>query len=150
MNSLPTPTTNRTSPGRSLLLLVVVLLILLPLAACTADGSFGLDPETPVFELEVSDERFRVAVTDPQEVVRFQARLQSGQEGVVSGTLLPGPGGVNGGWSWHLDPTTVHVADLAIEVCDGRPSMVEDDLTYWLQTVGRFCPWGAVVVARVR
>lgn len=150
MNSLQTPTPNRTSPGSALLLVVVVLLILLPLAACTVDGSFGLDPETPVFELEVSDELFRVAVTDPEEVARLQARLQSGQEGVVSGTLLPGPGGVNAEWSWHLDPTTVHVADVAIEVCDGRPSMVEADLTYWLQTVGRFCPWGAVVVARIR
>jgi hypothetical protein len=26
--------------------------------------------------------------------------------------------------------------------------MVEDDLEYWLESVGRFCPWGAKVVER--
>ena len=41
------------------------------------------------------------------------------------------------------------VPDFAVEVCDGRPSMVEADLSYWLDTVGRFCPWGATVVERL-
>ena len=39
--------------------------------------------------------------------------------------------------------------DFAVEVCDGRPSMVEADVSYWLDTVGRFCPWGATVVERL-
>jgi hypothetical protein len=42
-----------------------------------------------------------------------------------------------------MDPETVHVADMAIELCDGRPSMVQSDLSYWIGTVGQFCPWGA-------
>lgn len=149
MNSLPTDTRDRTSSGGALLVLVLLLLVLLPLAACSADGSFGLEPGTPVFEIAVSGERFRVAVTDPTQVSAFEARRASGVVGVISGELLPGPGGVNTGWSWHLDPTTTHVADVAIEVCDGRPSMVEADLSYWLQAVGAFCPWGAKVVARI-
>jgi hypothetical protein len=36
-----------------------------------------------------------------------------------------------------------------MELCDGRPSMVEADLPYWLGTVKRFCPWGAKVVGEV-
>ena len=60
--------------------------------------------------------------------------------------LYAGDGGFNSPWSWHLDPATIEVPDLAIEVCDGRPSMVEADLPYWLSSVKAFCPWGARVV----
>ena len=70
--------------------------------------------------------------------------------GVVSGTLRAGDGDFNAPWSWHWEPESVHTPDLAIEVCDGRPSMVEDDLAYWLGTVKQFCPWGARVVRRER
>ncbi|MGH7539534.1 MAG: hypothetical protein ACRELC_00890, partial [Gemmatimonadota bacterium] len=59
-------------------------------------------------------------------------------------------GGFNTRWSWHLDPATVHAPDAAIGLCDGRPSLVEADLDYWIETVGQFCPWGARVVARTQ
>jgi hypothetical protein len=38
---------------------------------------------------------------------------------------------------------------VSIELCDGRPAMVEADLNYWLTRVGSFCPWGARVVAEL-
>ena len=37
-----------------------------------------------------------------------------------------------------------------VELCDGRPSFVEDDLDYWLDTVKQYCPWGVEVAARLR
>jgi hypothetical protein len=101
----------------------------------------------PSFIVEVSGESFRVHVSTPQQVQAFRARLQSGVRGVISGELLQGSGGFNAPWRWHLDPATVHVADIAIELCDGRPSLVEADLSYWLASVRRFCPWGAKVVS---
>jgi hypothetical protein len=131
----------------TLLALVAVLLVLLGLVAC-ADTSVALDDAAPVFVIEVSGEEFRVQVTDPVESARLQARLASGESGVLSGAILPGSGGVNAPWSWHLDPTSVHAPDASIELCDGRPSMVEADLDYWIETVGQFCPWGARVVRR--
>lgn len=110
------------------------------------------DPVFPeegvVFTVEVSGEEFRALVTDPEVAADLTARLQAGVEGVLSGELVAGDGGFNAPWSWHWDPQSVHAAELAIEVCDGRPSMVEEDLSYWLGTVERFCPWGARVVAR--
>lgn len=133
--------------ARALLLLVLVLLLLLPLAGC-ADTQLTAPGEPPTFVVEVSGERFRVQVTDPVEIQRFHARILTGSEAPISGDLLPGTGGFNAPWHWHLDPTTVHVADLTMEVCDGRPSMVEDDLDYWFDSVGRFCPWGARVIRR--
>jgi hypothetical protein len=38
------------------------------------------------------------------------------------------------------------IPDVATEVCDGRPSDVQGDRDYWVNTVGRFCPWAAKVV----
>jgi hypothetical protein len=110
-----------------------------------------LGPEADaVFEIEVVGERFRVGVQEPAQVDSFAARLASGAEGNISGTLAAGPGGVNEPWGWHLLPASVHVADMTAEVCDGRPSFVEEDLDYWLGTVKQYCPWGVKVVARVR
>jgi hypothetical protein len=127
----------------------VLLIILLGASIATCQDAAGPEPEA-VFELRVVDETFRIGVNDPAQIDSFAARLASGAEGNLNGELLPGDGGVNEPWSWHLDPETVRVADLTMEVCDGRPSMVEGDLDYWLETVERYCPWGARVVARVR
>src|SRR5687768_1130060 len=107
---------------------VMIALGLLPLAC-----GEPLGPEAEaVFEVEVVEERFRVGVNDPAQVDSFAARLASGFEGNISGTLVAGPGGVNAPWGWHLDPGSVHVADVTAEVCDGRPSFVEAELDYWL------------------
>ena len=126
---------------------LLALAVGLWLGAC--DESIIGPPEgAAVFEIEVSGEVFRAAVMDTAEIRLLEARLQSQQRGVVSGELLPGDGGFNSGWGWHLDPQSVHVADLAIELCDGRPSMVQENLSYWIGTVHQYCPWGARVVAR--
>ena len=101
-------------------------------------------------EIEVSGEVFTAAVMDSVQARLLSERLASGARGVVSGDLLPGDGGFNGGWGWHWDPESVHVADMAIELCDGRPSMVQADLPYWIGTVQQYCPWGAKVVARTQ
>ena len=43
-----------------------------------------------------------------------------------------------------------YAAEVTIELCDGRPSMVEADLGYWLRRVGSFCPWGSYVHAEIQ
>ena len=107
----------------------------LGLGACDDDPS---GPDLPAqYNVEVSGEQFTVEVTT------------QAQEGVINGQIVAGDAGYNDPWSWHMVPATVEAVDAAIEVCDGRPSMVEADLDYWLDTVGRFCPWGATVVSRV-
>lgn len=102
------------------------------------------------FAIAVSGERFVVEVATAAQAQELDAHLASGTEGVINGELLEGDGGYNQPWSWHMDPTTVHTADASIELCDGRPSLIEPELDYWLDTVGRFCPWGAKVVEHVR
>lgn len=115
------------------------------LAAC-GEATGPNKEAVATFVVEVSGEEFRVQVTTETEAEAFRARMASGIEGVVSGSLISGSGGINSPWKWHLDASTVHVADMAIELCDGRPSMVDADLAYWLNNVRQFCPWGARVV----
>lgn len=103
-----------------------------------------------LFKVEVSGEHFVIQVETDAQIEELEARLDSGEEGVINGQILAGDGGFNGPWGWHMVPASVHTADIAIELCDGRPSLVEDDLDYWLQTVKQFCPWGAKVVQRIR
>jgi hypothetical protein len=122
----------------------------LALAAFTACGDATAPNANPAFALEVSGERFVVEVINADQVQQLEARLAAGTEGVVNGAIAAGDDGYNQPWSWHMVPATVHAADASIELCDGRPSLIEDDLGYWLDTVGQFCPWGAKVVERIR
>jgi len=101
-----------------------------------------------VWVVEVSGEEFRIRVSDETARAGIDQRLRSRERGVVIGSLVRGDGGFNRPWSWHLDPATVQAVDTAIELCDGRPGMVEADLDYWIGTVRTFCPWGARVTRR--
>ncbi len=138
--------TYRIARAYRILHLLAGVLPSLVLLACDS----STEPDPPVrYRVEVSGEAFVVEAVTEEQVAALEARLASGEEGVLSGELAAGDGGYNAPWSWHLVPGTLEAVDLAIEVCDGRPSMVEEDLDYWLGTVERFCPWGAAVIERI-
>ena len=127
----------------------VVSLAAVVAAACSSDEDtlFAPPMEDARFVVQVVNETFTIKVTNPSAYADLEARRKSGQIGVISGRIVRGDGGFNTGYSWHLDPATVEVVDLAIEVCDGRPSDLEEDLDYWADTVKNYCPWGAKVVS---
>jgi hypothetical protein len=91
-----------------------------------------------------------VELRRPDQIAEAEALLAGRSHKILSGVLQRGDGGVNRPWSWHLDPSTVSFAEIAIELCDGCPSFVERDLEYWIGTVGRYCPWTTEVIARER
>ena len=95
-------------------------------------------------------ETFVVRIADP-ELIAQARRIADGLEPqrIVTGRLRCGDGGFNLPWSWHLDPQTVQLAEVAIELCDGCPSFVEMDLAYWLG-IGIFCPWSSEIVQEIR
>jgi hypothetical protein len=104
-----------------------------------------------LFRVEVSGETFTVAIVDEAVIAEAGRRIREEDGvGIVIGTLERGDGGFNQPWSWHLLPMTVEIADFSIELCDGRPSMVEADLDYWVDTVKQFCPWGGRLMERMR
>ncbi len=122
-------------------LLVFTLLI----NACGGDVASMRPTPAQEFVIEVEDEQFWLRTTNPATASALDARRRSGTLGVVVGRIVRGDGGFNTPWSWHLDPVSIEVPQVAIELCDGRPSMVQGDLDYWVDTVRTYCPWAARV-----
>ena len=135
--------------GIAELLLAALLFVLLFFVACDHDGNDGAS-YAGVFEVEVTgQERFFIALNDEAQVDLAMQRMEEGTIGVIHGTVVRGDGGFNDPYAWHLDPATVTFPDMAMEVCDGRPQFIQDDLDYWVDTVRYYCPWGAQIVRRV-
>jgi hypothetical protein len=145
--STTTTTTARRLTTRALLLAVAAL----PGACDDGDDPAEPTPEAPAsYAVQVEGEAFVVRVTTGGQVAEMEARLASGEPGVINGVLESGDGGFNDPWSWHLVPESVETPDVAVEVCDGTPSFVEQELDYWLDTVERYCHWCAVVTERLQ
>ena len=96
---------------------------------------------------DVVGETYRIFVTNETTIEQVFA-LQRGesQATIPSGLIVRGSVPYNEPWSWHIDPGDIHMAEFTIELCDGTPSQVEANLDYWVETVKRFCPWGAELV----
>lgn len=123
----------------------LVLAFALGLTACGAAADLVRPLPSQEFVIEVAGERFRLRTSNPATASALDARRWSGTVGVVAGRIVRGDGGFNTPWSWHLDPLSIEVPNASIELCDGRPSMVQSDLDYWVDTVHTFCPWSARV-----
>jgi hypothetical protein len=144
---MPIPTTFAT-------LLTLTLLLLM---ACTPAATPTPEPTPPpphplqggvLAEFNVGDERFAVWVTNP-ETIQELADVRDGlsQATIPNGRIHRGPGqgdhNAQFSWSWHLDPEDIHMAEVTIELCDGAPHFVEEEVDYFVDTVERYCPWGA-------
>ena len=121
------------------------LTLALLLASCGGDVASMRPTPAQEFVVEVEGERFRLRTSNPATASALDARRRAGTLGVVAGRIVRGDGGFNAPWSWHLDPLSIEVPQVSIELCDGRPSMVQGDLDYWVDTVGMYCPWAARV-----
>ena len=97
--------------------------------------------------IDVVGERFTLRATNPETIQQLIDNYNGKNSFHVTGTVIRGDGGFNSPWSWHLDPGSVRLAEVSIELCDGRPSLVEENLDYWLDTVHNYCPWSSKVVA---
>ena len=107
------------------------------LAGCTPDRN-------PVATFQVIDETYKIELATPELVEHAQALLDGEQVAAIpNGTVVRGDSGVNAPWSWHIDPQSLEFAEITIEVCDGLPSYVEDEIV----TSPNFCPWSAQIIS---
>ena len=131
---------------------VVLPLMVVIGAAC--DEAAPTEPGGKSFEIAVQTgnglEKFRVRIEDPAQVAEAERLLDTGENRNISGSLARGDGGFNEPYGWHLVASTVHFADLTIEVCDGSPSDIDKDLDYWVDTVKQYCPWGVSVSRKIQ
>lgn len=92
-----------------------------------------------------ANEWFIVKMTNPATIQQALDDLNGTRSLIVSGIVNSGNKEFNSPWSWHLDPATIVLGPLFIELCNARPSYVEAHLAEWL---GRqYCPWNARVNA---
>ena len=115
------------------------------LAACACAAPSPVIPapgDTAVVKFKVSDESFRVRLTTMAQIEAAKAAQAGGTARIPNGRIVAGTD-VNTGWSWHLVDVTF--AEVTIEVCDGRPSDVEQGGVNF--GGGRFCPWTAEIVS---
>lgn len=132
--------------------LTALALVTTSLAAC-GGGDDPTDPDNPLAggilaTFTVEGETFRVwtdNVIAISDILALQAGI--GQATIPNSTLQRGPGigDHNGPYSWHMDPTDLEMAELTIEVCSAVPSFVEANVDEWVDVVGRYCPWSAVL-----
>src|SRR5688500_18840983 len=95
---------------------------------------------TAIATFDVGGEPFRVQLVGERQVEAARAAQSGGAARIPNGRIVPG-GGINTRWSWHLED--VEFVEVAIELCDGRPSDVERQNTQF--GGGLFCPWSARV-----
>lgn len=103
------------------------------------------------FEVQVADECFILRIADTLRIREARHLLgDTTAHKFPTGELRRGHGGFNQcgsyHWDWHINPATVEFIEIATEVCDGRPSFVQTQLDYWVDTVRRYCPWSARLV----
>lgn len=133
-------------------LLITLMLATTLVSSCGGedDSSAGPGPAEVTFVFRLhglpASEEFFIRTSSEEFInqARAQLKLPESQRLMFPlGPIAAGNGGYNYNWSWHY--TSAEFAEMAIELCDGRPSMIEEDLTYWLNTVGSFCPWSGYV-----
>ncbi len=112
-----------------------------------AQPAAGASAQAIIATFDVAGEEFRVRIENEATIDQIRA-LERGESNatIPNGRVLRGSEG-NEPWSWHLDPVDIEMAEATIELCDGTPSLVEADIDYWVDTVGRFCPWGAELIS---
>jgi len=139
-----------------LFLLCIIFLLLFMVYSCKKDSTVA-----PLNYYEVGlkgnsanwrDSSFIIATDKAPliEEIEAQLRLPVVQRKIVNGLLVSGNGGYNKNAShsfkWRFKENDWQLADLSIEIYDGRPySDVDTDINYWLNTVKRFAPWGSYI-----
>lgn len=96
-------------------------------------------------------------LSDPDAIAHARTLVDFGPKGLASivvANIDAGADGVNRdhraagepAWSWHVTGL-VEFAEFTVEICDGTPTLVEDDVQGWLaNTDSTICFWSYTVV----
>lgn len=122
---------------------VIAASAVMQLAGCSPSAP---SPRDALFTVDVAGERLTMRLTDPDSIRLAEGNLRGRNTRFPLGPLRKGDGGFNARWSWHLDPAETRLVEVAIELCDGRPSYVEEHQDDYPV----YCPWGARVIERRR
>ena len=94
---------------------------------------------------KVVDETFHAHILDSVGIEQAMALWQGRSNATIPiGKLVCTPVVWNHPWAWYVDPETLEFAEITIEVCDGKPSIVEGNCPSF--GGGSYCPWAAKLV----
>ncbi len=88
------------------------------------------------------------ATSDTTVIIKALSQLalpESQRNLFINGELQYGTETNNPLYSWHFLTNGWDLVEVAVEVCDGRPDDVENDKPYWIDLIGRFCPWSSYI-----
>jgi hypothetical protein len=122
-------------------------------SSCGGGGDGSSTEKTFVFRLHgfPASQEFVAKTKSPQAIAQARQQLQlpaAERRLFPIGAITSGNGGYNHAWRWHY--ADFALAENSIELCDGTPAMLEEDLEYWLGTVKSYCPWAAYVHAEIQ
>ncbi len=102
------------------------------------------------------DTAFVACSSDPQRIQEVLTEINKplSERRMISGPIEYGHGGHNHNgpywFGWHFTPNRWELVEVAMEVCDGRPySDVELNTAFWVEQVGRFCPWASAPLREI-
>jgi hypothetical protein len=137
------PLIDRARLEQRLLLIAMFAALALGIAACSGGPSQVNPVAVATFEV-ANGERFRVELVSETNIKIADDLADGTRSGLFPmGQIIRDNPGVNGGYSWHLDPETVHFVEVAMEICDGLPSHVQSGVL----SGDVYCPWTARLVA---
>lgn len=95
--------------------------------------------------------RFGVFVAKADEIEQMRAETTIEPEErtlIVSGKVRGWRAGYNPDWRFVMDPRSIFLGEVFIEVCDGSPWYVQRHLEDWKGE--RWCPWSSYVIREGR
>jgi len=117
--------------------------LLLAFPGCRSSGLRG----GLLVTFDVAGERYSVLVKNPQAIEQVLAVSRGeSQAAIPNGRLVKGRVQYNTPWDWHIDSQDFVISEISVELYDGLPSHVQNDLDYWVLSVGRYAPWQAKMV----
>ncbi len=98
---------------------------------------------------------FLIKLTDSDKISTARTILKNNEKKIVTGVVAFSWGGFNVDlqnkrlWTWHLASKSVQFADFTVELCDGTPQFVEENVFEWIHSQTRFCPWSWTLIREV-
>jgi hypothetical protein len=122
----------------------IILALGFSAGSCSSPTDPGLEGGV-LATFDVDGERYSIFITNPQTIDQVIALSQGQSDAKIpNGLVVKGKVSYNLPWHWHIDSEHIYMAEMTIEINDGRPSYVEANLDSW---AGRyFGPWGARLV----
>lgn len=142
--------------SRAAVSLAALLLLLLVGAGGVRAEEVRFEVARPLFGAPSVDDAYVLPLQDPADIAYARAILADdplATARIVVAQIAAGADGVNRNlrapgqplWNWHVSAFTTF-AEITIELCDGGPQFVENDVAGWMaNTGGQICFWSYTV-----